>query len=412
MNRCTSASNTPITKRAEMKRNILVYRWDIYPYDDIIQTWKEQGHHVDVPALSAKNHLQDEAFEQQLTQRLMQRSYHFVFSINYFANIARVCHSLHIPYLSWTVDTPLIALQTPTVFYPENRIFVFDKKEQAQLAQRGVQNVFHLPLAGNPNRIGSISNDAKDNGHFATKYPVSFVGNLYDKNQYDEMCSFLPDYLCGYLDAAVEAQLHVSGGNIFSEIISDQMFQELQPFLRLDEGFHSCFDPEDLDRILRMQFITRVLCHKAAASMRVQTLNHLARQFPVHLFTTSDTSPLLQVHSHKAVDYHTQMPQIFTNSRINLNITAPNIESGIPLRVWDILSAGGFLLTDYRQEYNGLLQNGCDFVLYDGLEDLVQKVSYYLAHEEERLAIAQNGYQCIIREHNYANRLEKMLRTL
>ena len=33
---------------------VLVYRWDIFPYDDIINELKEQGHIVDVLAFPVK----------------------------------------------------------------------------------------------------------------------------------------------------------------------------------------------------------------------------------------------------------------------------------------------------------------------------------------------------------------------
>ena len=40
----------------------------------------------------------------------------------------------------------------------------------------------------------------------------------------------------------------------------------------------------------------------------------------------------------------------FRNSKINLNPTAKGIRSGIPLRIFDILSCSGFLLTNYQSE--------------------------------------------------------------
>ena len=359
---------------------------------------------MDVPALSAKNHLEDKDFEQALTMLIQSKDYDFVFSVNYFANIARVCHEQNITYISWTVDSPLISLLTPTVFYPENRIFVFDKAECEQLRKRGVKQAHHLPLCGSVYR----HTPSQDENELKEYYPVSFLGNLYDKNYYDALCSILPDYLCGYIDAAMEAQLNIPCGNIFPYLLTDTVFQDLKPYLHLDESFHSCFETEE-DELLKMQFSTRVLCHKTASLIRIRILNMLAKKFDVHLFTTSDTSPLRWVQIHPPVDYHTEMSQVFAQSTINLNMTTPNIESGIPLRAWDILSAGGFLLTDYRPEYDGLLENGRDMVIYENLADLEEKVAYYLRHEEERLQIAQNGYKSILQEHNYTNRLKYIL---
>lgn len=402
---------------------ILVYRWDIYPYEDIIETFRKQGHFVDVPAFSEINHLRDEEFENRLSDHLRKESYDFVFSVNYFSVIARVCHNFGIRYVSWSVDTPLISMRTNTICYPENRIFTFDQKEYLEFRQRGVEQIYHLPLAGNPDRLNhamiktamntqsekepGVSESPSSPEHF----PISFVGNLYDKNRYDEMAHLLPDYLRGYLDAILQAQLHVSGGCLFPTLISDSMFQEIKPWLRMEPGYEDCFTgPFSQEEVLKLQFNTRVLCHKSASLNRIRLLNALAQRYPVHLFTTSDPTPLSQqVITHPPVDYHREMSRVFYASKINLNITSPNIESGIPLRVWDILSAGGFLLTDYSPEYEGLLEDGHDLVLFDDLEDLLQKADYYLTHEEERCHIAANGQETVRQRHHYNDRIKKML---
>lgn len=60
-------------------------------------------------------------------------------------------------------------------------------------------------------------------------------------------------------------------------------------------------------------------------------------------------------------------------SKINLNFTIPNIKSGIPLRVWDVLGAGGFLLTNYQAEIPYYFKEGEDLVCFDGIDDLCEK---------------------------------------
>lgn len=84
---------------------ILVYRWDIYPYDDIIQTLIKQGHLVDVLAFPISNHINDAPFETALCQKL-QNGYDLVFSINYYTVIAIICEKFKLPYASWTCDSP------------------------------------------------------------------------------------------------------------------------------------------------------------------------------------------------------------------------------------------------------------------------------------------------------------------
>lgn len=55
------------------------------------------------------------------------------------------------------------------------------------------------------------------------------------------------------------------------------------------------------------------------------------------------------------IDYYNEMPYVFNNSRINLNITLRSIKSGIPLRAMDICGAGGFLLSNYQADFYDFL---------------------------------------------------------
>ena len=49
---------------------------------------------------------------------------------------------------------------------------------------------------------------------------------------------------------------------------------------------------------------------------------------------------------------------------------------------------------------------------YESYEDLLEKVEYYLTHEEERAQIARNGYEKVKKYHTYKNRVETMLQTM
>lgn len=76
-------------------------------------------------------------------------------------------------------------------------------------------------------------------------------------------------------------------------------------------------------------------------------------------------------------------------SKINLNICTDNCASD---RVYKILAAGGFLLTDdwYGRELTGLV-DGEDLIIYNDIKDLEEKINKYLPDEEERNRISKNG---------------------
>jgi spore maturation protein CgeB len=103
------------------------------------------------------------------------------------------------------------------------------------------------------------------------------------------------------------------------------------------------------------------------------------------------------------------MPKAFYLSKINLNITSRSIESGVPQRVWDILSVGGFCLTNYQPELEDYFEIGKDLDVYHNLEELDEKIAYYLKHDEERVRIAINGYKKMRKYHTTTERLKKAL---
>jgi len=77
-------------------------------------------------------------------------------------------------------------------------------------------------------------------------------------------------------------------------------------------------------------------------------------------------------------------------------------------RVYEIMAAGGFLLTSKRPEIDDLFVDGEDLVTFEDAKDCAEKILEYLDREEERKRIAENG-QKKIEKHTYVNRMERML---
>ena len=65
-------------------------------------------------------------------------------------------------------------------------------------------------------------------------------------------------------------------------------------------------------------------------------------------------------------------------------------------------------MTNYQPELMMYFENGKDIVIYEDKIDLINKVKYYLEHDDERMEIARNGYNKVKTLHQYANRLDDM----
>ena len=104
----------------------------------------------------------------------------------------------------------------------------------------------------------------------------------------------------------------------------------------------------------------------------------------------------------------TEAPLCYAGAKINLNISLRSIVNGIPLRCFDIMGCGGFLLSSYQADSLSFFTPDEDFVYYDSYEDLMTKCEYYLSHEKERLEIARNALEKVKQYHTYDVRIDEM----
>lgn len=394
--------------------HILMYRWKAYNYRDIEQTFLLLGHTVDNIEQELGSYDVSPEFERVIEEKIRGTHYDMVFTVNYFPLISNVCERTGVNYVSWTCDNPLISMYHESVFHACNYIFTFDKTNYLEFRGMGVKHIWYLPLAVDTERMDALLGAPEETGRRKAaqdpemqKYrgDVAFVGSLYERNSYDKIKSRLPEYLRGYFDAVMEAQLNISGANIVEPMLTTNILEQLQEYFQLEKSEGSFSD-------LGLIFQTTVLGFKIAEIERRRALIELSKHYKVNVYSNSDVSDLLRIQYCGSVDYWSEMPKVFRMSKINLNFTIPNIKSGIPLRIWDVLGCGGFLLTNYQAEIPYYFKEGEDLVCFDGLEDLCEKVGYYLEHKEERKRIAWNGYRKVREKHSYIERIRTILDTV
>jgi spore maturation protein CgeB len=388
-------------------KKILIYRWKAYNYKDIIQEFTALGYEIEEIHQDLYNYDVDEEFAGRLGQMLREQVYDFMFSVNYFALISNVCQEIGLPYVCWSCDAPMISMYHKSVFNDCNRIFVFDRVNYEEFREMGVENIFYLPLAANVERLDYIL-ARKDTDMLSEFYQndVSFVGSLYEKNSYDNLERKLPDYLRGYFDGLMEAQRDLQGVNIIDRMLTTDILEQLQEYFVLEKSSEDSFSD------LGLVFSVTTLGFKIAQLQRKSILRKLSRQQKVGVYTASDVRDLPLVVYKGSVDYWSQMPRVFADSKINLNITIPNIKTGIPLRAWDIMASGGFLLSNFQAEYAMYFDLDKDLVCYYSEEDLLDKVDFYLSHSTQRQQIAQNGYEKVKKYHTYAIRMQEMIKKI
>lgn len=389
---------------------ILMLEWKSFGNEDMITAFRELGHEVKTIPFSNKELHHDEEEERKLLAEIKSYSPDLVFSFNYFPIVSLACKKADMRYVCWVYDSPYVMLYSYTIIYPGNYVFVFDKELYMEFHNAGIHTIHYLPLAANTDRLKAMES-APDAvafrfGKWNNRTDIAFVGSLYtEKHQFYQRLEGITPYTRGYLEGIMAAQKQIYGYNFIQELLSPEIIRDMKRVLPMQP------DPTSVESVEYL-FAQYVINRQITATERTELLTAVGGQFAFDLYTPDEKLQLPGCVNHGAVDYYDMAPYVFKNAKINLNITLRSIKSGIPLRAFDILGAGGFLLTNYQADFADCYVPGEDFIYYESKEDLLEKIDYYLSHEDERAAIAQNGFQKTAACHTYRHRVEEMLSCL
>lgn len=386
---------------------ILFYRYNSICEPDILQAFQSFGITVHTEETEMHNkQVSPRECAEKVSGWILGHPLAFVFSVNFFPAVSYTCERLKVPYVCWSVDSPVPELFSNALKNSYNRIFLFDRAQYDFFSPVNPGCIYYLPLATNAKRWEKVVLGMTGQDYETFGAEVSFVGSLYtEKCRYDKLS--LSDHTRGFVDGLIEAQLKVYGYNFISETLTEEVIQEIAT---ADPDFYRSADT--YGEVARYLVAHQYVGMKLAAVERERTLRRLSERFPVALYTRSDTAALPKVDCRGGVRTLTEMPKVFQASRINLNMTMRPIETGLSLRIWDILGCGGFLLTNYQAELPEYFEIGKDLEAYESMEELAYKIGYYLTHEEERMEIAIRGCEKVAAHHTYEIRLAEMIRIL
>jgi hypothetical protein len=89
-----------------------------------------------------------------------------------------------------------------------------------------------------------------------------------------------------------------------------------------------------------------------------------------------------------------------------------SLNGDLNMRVFEVMAAGGFLVTDRLSPQAGLdrlFRRGADYVDYENPDDLIAKLRYYLARPTECLKVARSGQAAYIANHRPGQRIRDLL---
>jgi len=328
--------------------------------------------------------------------------YNIVITQNFSASVAEACHRKCIPYIAWVYDSPQVETYSNEAKYDESYIFMFDKKGAQRLVETGISKVYHRPLAANLALASGVNITDEDLRKYEAD--VSFVGKIYSNDFYEELYNAIPSVMKEHFNSIIDNNIERWDGNSIYNHLSKQEVDAL----------YNIMDKSGLDRInmpIQLLIETLIFPKEIAGKERIKLINEAAKicNMAMYTYDPQNYSGIIKARLFGPVDMESDMYKVFYASKINLNTTLRSIETGIPQRIFDIMSVGGFVLSNWQEEIEELFDVDKEIVVFHSVDEYVDKIKYYLTHERERIQIGINGYKKVKEKYTYPIVLKQMI---
>ena len=312
----------------------------------------------------------------------------FILTSNYagmdaLGMFARFFEDARIPYVSWFTDTPRMILFNRTVHCSYYAVAAaWERAYMPHLTGLGFEHVLYMPLATDP---------ALFHGDPATDFDrdLAFVGTSMIE-QTNEAWDKL-----GHRPEAIEAiRQAIENGRATREHFAQGVETILDA--RLLESLDTS-ERRNVELAIVYEWTRR---QRESMVQRLERLGVEVRGDPNWAQITSRCDG--------PVGYFNDLAPFYRSTAVNLNITSLQMRSAVNQRVFDCPAAGGFLVTDAQGDLAELFDLDTEVITYTSLDELEDKVTYYLAHPNERRTVVQHAQRRIAAQHTHAHRLEAL----
>jgi spore maturation protein CgeB len=378
---------------------ILVVNPDYFLIPEITRAFKALGHDVSLFLFDKRRDAGD-AVLRRILEQVAAMQPDLVFTVNHLGFdregvLVEALERLRIASVSWYVDSPAIILdlyQGPKS--DRTAIFVWDPTYIPEVRAMGFARVHPLPLATDPEifrpRPRAVCRRWRSR--------VSFVGNSLVGSVARKLARLPEDpgfqALTERLTAAFRARPRRFAELLRAENLADSpLLGGLTPEVRVEWEAAVVFG--------------------ATRTYRRDCLQRLAPFQPVIYGDAGWRELLGEAFSLRPeVNYYDELPAVYGASAINFNATSLQMRAAVNQRLFDAPAAGGFLLTDFREQVAELFRPGEEVVCYREPGEIADLVRFHLQRPDLRRRIAAQARKRILAEHTYRHRLQEMLAVL
>lgn len=306
------------------------------------------------------------------------------------------CREYRFPRFIWYVDDPANSVSVP--HHTDDFLFTVTPSFRKSLDDLGGTFLGDIPIATSRNRKeGELRDEYRSE--------VSYVGSVTDSSAVREK---IDKRFSEWLDSVVTKRMEepfLSCEQILGEYPPPRggMLEFLAAIAALVRKARYMTDHQQIEYYLYIEANTR---------RRLWFVEALA-DFDLAVYGPDDWLRLLPDHLRHCfrgvVPTERDLASVYRSSTINLNINALQGFSFVNIRNFDVPVYGGFLLSEWVPCAADFFEPDEEMVFFEGIEDLVRKVGYYLEHPHERQERIEQARRRIQSDHLYGFRMKQML---
>jgi spore maturation protein CgeB len=336
-------------------------------------------------------------YENELSSLIQSEKPRCIISINMKGfdgqgELIRLASRFSVPVVVWFVDDPRpILLNFRERLSKDIAVFCWEKTYLSFLRDAGFTKTEYLPLAVDP---GLFSGPLP--AHLAT--PLGFAGTaMVDMHSGKIREKFLwSDSLTPLVEKTSDALLLDPWCDVLKtiDILADSM--------RISLHFS-----DERNRVWLCAYVT----HYASMKKRKAIVGSLISE-GIETFGDPDGWKALlgdTIKTHPDIDYRHGLAAAYKSICVNLNITSCQMPTAVNQRVFDVPMAGSFVISDNQKDLFELFDKD-ELAVYESVEDLKDKVRYYLKNGQDRTKITERAAKRILGEHTYVHRIGKLLK--
>lgn len=104
-----------------------------------------------------------------------------------------------------------------------------------------------------------------------------------------------------------------------------------------------------------------------------------------------------------------EMAKAYHCARVAINSNLQPAMGSVNLKTFEIPASGGFELCDDQRDLHDLFDINKEIAVYRSKDDMMEKIRYYLDHDQERAMIAHAGHERVLRDHTLDRRILRVL---